>query len=344
MNEHDFSSRPKPEAWERPIVGPDETLGNRSASDIAEWWQLIDRVIDTAGNMGFSKRDVARKIGMAEGTFSQWFSAKYDGRLDTQNEKVARWLNAVEETQDLAGAIPTSPRFFKTLASIDIIGTLTWAQKATDMVTITMGAGCGKTETCRHYRDTRPNVFMATMSPNTRTVHGMLTELAEELDVMMHNPAKLGRAIGRRLERSEGDTLLIVDEAQNLVDDAINQLRHFVDNHKCGVALVGNDEIYGRFNKRKDGPSYAQLKSRVGRRLRTVKPPLADLHAFIQAWGVADPECVKLLTGIGMKGGGLRQIDKTMKQARMEAAGRGEPLNVKHIRLAWSKRDVEDIA
>ncbi|WP_048648973.1 AAA family ATPase [Nitratireductor soli] len=344
MNDLGFSSRPKAETWERPIAGPDETLGNRGAGDVAEWWRLIDRVIETAGAMSLSKRDVARKIGMAEGTFSQWFSGKYDGRLDTQNEKVSRWVNAIEETQDLAGAIPTSPRFLKTRVSIDIIGTLTWAQKATDLVTITMGAGCGKTETCRHYRDTRPNVFMATMSPNTRTVHGMLTELSDKLDVMVHNPARLGSAIGRRLERSDGDTLLIIDEAQNLVDDAINQLRHFVDNHKCGVALIGNDEIYGRFTKRKDGPSYAQLKSRVGRRLRMAKPPLEDLHAFIAAWGVTDPDCMKYLTGIGLKGGGLRQIDKTMKQARMEAAGRDEPLDVKHIRLAWNKRDVEEIA
>jgi DNA transposition AAA+ family ATPase len=184
---------------------------------------------------------------------------------------------------------------------------------------------------------------MPTMSPHTKTVHAMLADIAEELEVMVYNPAKLGRAIGRRLERS-GGALLIVDEAQNLVDDAINQLRHFADNHRCGIALVGNDEIYSRLAKKQDGPSYAQLKSRIGKRLRRVKPPMEDIQMFIAAWGVTDPECVKFLVGVGMKGGALRQIDKTMKLATMNAMGRGEPVGLAHIRSAWLQRDVEEIS
>lgn len=345
MNEHANTTRA---GWERPLAGPDVNLGNRTQADVEKWWLLVDRVIETAQATGFSKVEVARRINMGEGTFSQWFSGKYAGRLDDQNRKVEKWLDAVEEASGLANSIPTSPPFLKTRASMEIVNTLVWAQTACDFVTVTMGAGMGKTETCRHYRDTRPNVFMATISPHTKTVHAMLVELAEELEVMIHNPAKLGRAIGRRLERA-GGALLIVDEAQNLVDDAINQLRHFSDNHRCGVALVGNDEIYGRFSRKSvsgpmDGPSYAQIKRRIGKRLRRQKSPLEDLHMFIAAWGVTDQDSVRFLTGIGMKGGALGQIDKTMKLAAMDALGRGEAIQLDHIRRAWQQRDVEDIS
>lgn len=343
MNEHVSAIQPKAGAWERPLTGPDASLTNRTADDIALWWMLIDRVIDAAQAMNLSKAEIARRIGMAEGTFSGWFSGKYNGRLDGTNRLVEKWLDAVEEAADIAGSIPASPAFMRTKSAADITGTLLWAQTAVDMVTITMAAGMGKTATCRHYRDTRPNVFMATMSPNTKTVHAMLVDLAEELDVMVHNPAKLGRAIGRRLERASG-ALLIVDEAQNLVDDAINQLRHLVDNHGCGVALVGNDEIYSRLAKKNDGPSYAQIKSRIGKRLRRVKPPAEDVAMFIAAWGVVEPEAVRFLTGIGHKGGALRQIDKTMKLAIMDALGRGEAVGIAHIRRAWQQRDVEEIS
>ncbi|MEP0235564.1 AAA family ATPase [Roseibium sp.] len=329
-------------SWERPVTGPD--LGtNRTTHDIDLWWGLVDRVIEVARSNGWSMGEVARRIGMPSGTFSTWYSGKYSGRLDNQNLAVGKWLDAIEEQADICSQIPVSPGFMKMQMSQEIIETLSWAQMTSDLVMITQGAGTGKTEACRHYCATRPHAYLATVSPQTKTVHGMLVELAAELDVMEHNPAKLTRAIGRKLQRIGNGSLLIVDEAQNLVDDAINQLRHFVDVHKCGVALVGNNEVYGRFTKKNDGPSYAQLKSRLGKRLKREKPRVSDLRTFISGWNVSDPDCIKLLIGIGMKGGALRQIDKTMKLATMIAMGNGETLKVGHIQAAWKNRDVEDV-
>ncbi|MBX8799257.1 AAA family ATPase [Ochrobactrum sp. MR28] len=332
--------------WERPLTGPDPKLSNRTAQDIELWWSLIDCVIETARVNSWTKSEVARRIGMAEGTFSQWFSGKYNGRLDNQNVQVKQWLDALEETASLVATIPVSPSFLKTRASNEIHETLAWAQMTTDLVVITYGAGFGKTAACRQYRDSRPHVFMATMSPHTKTVHGMLNELAAELDVQVFNPARLARAIGQRLQRSGGTPLLIIDEAQNLCDDAINQLRHYVDVFGCGIALVGNSEIYGRYAKKadKNGPSYAQLKSRYGKRLRRENPIQEDLMTFIDAWGVTNPDMVKFLLGVGMKGGALRQIDKTMKLASMYALGEDKPLSLEYLQGAWRNRDVEDMA
>ncbi|UWU13248.1 AAA family ATPase [Rhizobium sullae] len=329
--------------WERPFKAP-ELSANRTKDDVTTWWSLVDRVIEIATVNGFTKSEVARRMQMPEGTFSQWFSGKYAGRLDTTNKQVEQWLLAMEEQAGLAASIPTSPGFIKTRISAEITETLAWAQMTADMVMITLAAGNGKTAACRHYCATRPHAYLATISPHTKTVHGMLVELAAELDVQEHNPAKLTRKIGMKLQRIGSGSLLIIDEAQNLVDDAINQLRHFVDVYQCGVALVGNNEVYTRFTKRSDGPSYDQLKSRLGKRLKRDKPRVEDLQAFIAAWGVADLDCVKLLTGIGMKGGALRQIDKTLKLASMLAMGAQEPLAKQHIEAAWKNRDVEDMA
>ena len=221
---------------------------------------------------------------------------------------------------------------------------LAWAQVTPDMVMITVDAGQGKTMACRQYVAARSHAYMITMSPHTRTVHGMLVDLAAELDVVQHNPAKLTRAIGKRLQRTGAGTLLIVDEAQNLKDEAIDQLRHFVDMYDCGVALVGNTEIYSRFHKRSDGPSYAQIKRRIGMRLKRTKPRVEDLHALIDAWGMTDDETRKVLVGIGMKDGALGQIDKTMKLAAIRAAGAGTTITAEHVRAAWSNRDVEAMA
>lgn len=331
--------------WDRPTVGPDATLANRTTTDIDAWWLLIDQIIEIATQQGWTKTDVARRIGMPSGTFSQWFSGKYDGRLDNQNKLVQQWLDGVGDTVGLVASIPTSPAFLMTQSGKEVLETLHWAQVASDMVIVTLAAGMGKTMACRHFAATRPHVFMVTVSPHTKTVHGMLTDLAQELDVMVHNPARLTRAIGKRLERSGDGTLLIVDEAQNLNDDAVNQLRHFVDIHRCGVALVGNTEIYGRFARnrddKRDGPSYAQIKRRIGKRLLRSKPTIEDLRMFIGAWGVTDPDAIKFLIGVGNKGGALGQIDKTVKLASMAATGMGETISLKHLQAAWKNRDVE---
>lgn len=343
MNKHINTTHLNGTSWERPLRAP-EVSANKSAGDIETWWALVDRVIAVARVYGWSKAEVTRRSGMKEGSFSQWFSGNYAGRLDGHNETVARWLDALEESAGLAATIPASPPYMKLRGSIEVIETLKWAQLCPDLVMITLGAGMSKTATCEHYTATNPHVYHATVSESTKTVHGMLTELAMQLDVQEHNPSKLARAIGNKVKRVGTGTLLIVDEGQHLNDEALNQLRHFVDIYKCGVAVVGNAEVYSRFTKGKQGPSYAQLKRRIGKRLQRVHPYTEDLQTFIAAWNVTDAASVKFLMGLGMKGGAFGQIDKTMRLATMYALGEGSVVELKHINAAWKNRDVEDMA
>jgi DNA transposition AAA+ family ATPase len=339
MNSNTTAKQP---AWELPTLSP-ELTSNRSEKDISDWGRLTAELKNIAEANGWSKAEIARKIGMADGTFSQWFSGKYAGRLDNTNAIVERFVQQQEAQASLIAAIPQSPPFFNTRTSQEIMQTLTWAQASSDFVMITVGAGNGKTATCREYRARRPNVFMIVMSPHTKTVNGMLVDLATEMGVQEHNPARYVRAIGARLSQS-GGSLLVIDEAQHLVDDAINQLRHFSDNYNCGIALVGNNEIYDRIRTKQSGPSYAQLKRRIGKRLNREKPYAEDIKASIAAWKVTDENSTKLLYGIGMKGGALGQIDKTMKLASMLALGAGDPVTYDYIKAAWENRNVEDFA
>ncbi|WP_336288631.1 AAA family ATPase [Bartonella sp. CB60] len=331
-------------SWERPKNQPSESAQNRNSDDIALWNELVDAVQGLALTNNWSKAEVARRIGMPDGTFSQWYSGSYAGQLGKQNAKVLQWVEALKETAGLLELIPEKPAFKRNRIANEIIDTLTLAQSTGDMVMITLDAGSGKTETCRYYRSTRPHVYLVTASPHTRSVHGILNDMAAELDVIEYNPTRLTRAIGKKLERVGGGTLLIVDEAQNLTDEAINQLRHFVDINGTGLALVGNDEISGRLVHRQNGPSYAQIKSRLAMHLKRRKPYSEDIAARICDWGIEDSAAIKFLTGIGLKAGALRQIDKTMMLARMAALGDGSDVTLKHVKAAWKNRDVEELA
>ncbi|MBE1439860.1 DNA transposition AAA+ family ATPase [Agrobacterium vitis] len=330
-------------SWERPVQAP-EVSANKTEADIEKWWSLIDRVIEVARQYRWTKAEVTRRSGMKEGTFSQWFSGRYEGRLDAHNTTIEQWLDALEASASVAAMIPKSPNFMNLRGTSEVQETLTWAQICPDLVMITLGAGMGKTATCEYYTNTRPHVYHATVSESTKTVHGMLTELAEQLGVQENNPAKLARAIGMKLKRAGEGTLLIVDEGQHLNDEALNQLRHFVDVYKCGVAVVGNSEVYSRFSSTRKGQSYAQLKSRIGKRLQREQPYPEDLQTYIAAWNITDPACIKFLMGIGLKGGAFRQIEKTMRMAKMVALGAGTDVSLKDIQAAWKNRDVEDMA
>lgn len=156
--------------WSRPETSPDPSLANRTAEDIAQWDALAEQVVSVGSSNGWSKAEVSRRIGMPEGTFSQWFSGTYVGQLKNQNDKVARWLEAVRETASLTASIPQRPPFQRTRIANEIMDTLALAQATGDLVMITVDAGNGKTETCRHYHTTRPHVYLVTASPHTRSV------------------------------------------------------------------------------------------------------------------------------------------------------------------------------
>lgn len=326
------------------LKASEEFLAKHTAEDIAVFDNLRMEVAQIARENKWSKTEISRRTDVPSSTFSQWFSGQYVGTLANVNREINNWLRAVVESQSVAASVPVSPSFIRTKAASEIISALEWAKICPDLVMITCGAGVGKTETCRHYEATHPHVYTATVSENTKTVHGMLVELADELGVNEHNPARLARAIGNKLRRLGEGTLLIVDEGQHLNDEALNQLRHFVDIYKCGVAVVGNKEVYDRFSKGRKGPSYAQLKSRIGKRVQIDHPFKDDLLQYISAWGISDDDAVSYLVGIGMKGGAFRQIDKTMKLATMLANGLDETLSLRHIDKAWKNRNVEDLA
>jgi DNA transposition AAA+ family ATPase len=172
----------------------------------------------------------------------------------------------------------------------------------------------------------------------------MLVEIAGTIGIEERSASRLQRAIAKRLARTGDGTVLIVDEAQNLSDDAINQLRHFVDDPacRCGIVLMGNSATYARFAAwGAQGEKYAQLTRRIFRRVRADRPTADDLAKFIDGWGITEPSQVQYLTGIGMKPGALGQVDMTIKLARMTAQGLGREVTLEDLRAAWSNRDVE---
>jgi DNA transposition AAA+ family ATPase len=211
-----------------------------------------------------------------------------------------------------------------------------------EIAVVVLAAGMGKTFSINHYAAARPNVFKVTMRPSTATVFKIMGELAElfNLSEIERVATRIDRAVGTRLKRNGRHTLLVVDEAQHLKDDAVNQLRYFFDEYGVGIALVGNEELYGRFGDAPK-PAYAQLQSRFGLKVRRAAPLAGDIEAVLDAWAIEDPDIRKLGMAIGRKPGTLRQLTKTLQLAGMIAAGENRNMGVADVRIAAANRGLE---
>lgn len=343
----DTSPQIQQEAGDTPWARPEpvaEFVAKHSAEEVNEWRGLRDRVVELAQRQGWNKAEVSRRAGMKDSTFSQWLSGKLLGVLSNQNRPIALWLDAVEESAGLASAVASSPRFIQTRAAKEIFETLLLAQITAGFVTVTLDAGRGKTTACRFFRDTRPHVYLVTLNPKVKSVSGALNLLALQLGVRVFNPAELVEAIGGRLARGGDQALLIVDEAQHADAETVNQLRYFSDNFRVGLALVGNSEIRKRLaGSGVTAASRDQVVSRIDKNLKRDPGREEDVRTFIQAWGITEPACVKFLFSIGMKGGALRQIDRTIKIASLLNRGSDAPLDLASLQAAWRNRDVEDL-
>jgi len=323
------------------LAEPPEVPEKVAADHLLTWRAATERLRAVATRDGLSMADVSRRADIPQGTLSPWYRGIYPGIAGNVTAKVIRWLDAHEEGRALDRRIPAEPGWVETKTASEIIQALFLAQKLPDITFITLGSGMGKTMTGKHFAASRPGVYFATMRPTTGAPTTMLAELAQALDVTERNPVALDRAIGARLKRNGRETLLIIDEAQNLTDKAVDQLRHFHDEYQCGLALLGNDELYTRFGKGEPKAGYGQISRRTGTRLGRLTPLDADIEALIDAWKVEDPAVRKLLRAIGRKPGSLGQIAKTMRLAGIYAAQAGQAVELGHVQAAWANRGGE---
>lgn len=317
---------------------------NCEPHELERWRSLREKVVAVARRYGWTKSEVSKRSAIPLGTFSQWFDGSYNGVIANQCGRVERWLASVDELSAVAARLPAVPGYVETPSSREIFDALLYAQMSPEMVLIVQGAGMGKTMAVSRYCEEHPHAFLATMRHTTRRPPTMLAELARILEIPKADRLTMGldQAIGQRLQRNGRQTLLILDEAQNLEDEAVNQVRYFLDVYGVGLALVGNEELYGRFGGRSPKPAYAQLHRRIGLRVRRMAPQPGDIESVVEAWALDDPEVRQLANAIGRKPGALGQLTKTLQLAGMYAAGEQRSITPADVKAALRNRGLEE--
>lgn len=286
---------------------------------------------------GMTQAQVARESGISATSLSQLLKGVYPSDPQGIIERLTAWLCARRER--LSASLPQAAGFVETATARRIEAALAYAQMAADVAVIYGAAGVGKTMAAQHYAATRPQVWVATMTPGHQGVTAALEEVALAIGMkdIPQSPARIHREVVARLRGTGG--LIVVDEAQHLGVAALDALRAIHDAAGVGLALVGNDLVYGRMTGGSRAAYLDRLFSRIGKRLRIGAAAKEDIEAVAVAYGAAGGwrEVREIAGRAGF--GALRSLAKTLRLAQMMAASSGEALAEAHV--AAARRELE---
>ena len=279
----------------------------------------------------------AKQTGISAAALSTWLRGEYKGDNSEVERKLSLWLASNERRQEARNATPTVPEWAPTPTAKKMLDGMHYAQASGDLAVIYGAAGLGKTCTCEEYQRRNPNVWIATMAPDTARIYPALEEIAEAANLrsIPGRASRLRRELVKRFQGTGG--LLIIDEAQHLSVDALESIRAIYDASGVGLVLSGNEKVYTALFGGSRAATFAQLYSRVEKKVHVTKTTADDAAAYLAAAGLQDKKLRALLASIATKDRNLRGMVKVYKLAGIMARVAGEPLQEKHVKDAWTE-------
>lgn len=297
------------------------------------------RLLALKQETGMSWPQIAAQSGIKSGTISSWAGGTYGGDVLGIAADVRRFLDGRAALAMLKPGQLKAPGFVETPTADRLITLFQWAQTG-EIVAVAAGPGTGKTTAALEYQTRAPNVWLATMSPSASGVQPMQMAVCAAMGLhdAKGSPQQLSALVLSKCRNSNG--LIIIDEAQEVSEKALDEIRSWHDKTGIGIALVGDERVIGRLGGIRRA-ELARLHSRVSMRHIQAFPDQLDANAVIRAWGIDDAGQVRFLTGLARKPGGLRGIAKTIKLASMMAAGEDRAVSLADLQEAWAQRNTE---
>ncbi|MDF3855293.1 AAA family ATPase [Paracoccus pantotrophus] len=186
---------------------------------------------------------------------------------------------------------------------------------------ISAAPGTGKTEALYHFkREHRPDAVFHTAVAGEGTPWGVACQLMEWLELGTPNGRDLLGARRRIAEEIGADGLLIIDEAQYLVQrnprgkdswDSLEWLRAMADDGCFSLAFCGDLAL------QETATRLPQLWRRMRRRVVIKHVSKEDVTALVTFRGISDRNVIEVLYQVARRGGGLGDVDNAIAHARL---------------------------
>lgn len=299
---------------------------------------FIQQIRSYLATQNISQSQFARQIGVSAGALSSYLNGSYKGNNAEIEQKITAHFQLLESKQR---EFVEAPLFIETATARQIFKSCEFAQIAKCLVPIYGASGVGKTKAIQHFTEQhKGNVWLVTASPSRSSLSEILYEIALELGIndIPRRKGMLSRLISKKMKGTEG--LLIIDEADHLPYEALEELRIIQEEVDIGLVLVGNDKVYTRMKGGvRHDDAYARLWSRMAKRTAIHKVKKQDVSVIAKAWGLEqDEEALKVMHAITETGGGLRILTQTLRLAGMVAKGANQLITADLI--AQAKADL----
>jgi hypothetical protein len=297
------------------------------------------RLLGMKADTGQSWAVIAQHAGIAQGTLSTWATGNYAGDTLKVAAEVRRYLDTRASLAAAEFQAVQDPGFLETTTALRLWKLLRYAQTG-KIVAIAGAAGIGKTTTSREYQSRSSNVWIATQAPSSAGLQGMLIGVLAAMGQVDARgvPQQLSARILARMTNARG--LLIVDEAQELSEKALDEIRSWHDACGVGIALVGDERVIGRFGGLRR-VELARLHSRIAMRHIQRGPDETDIEIVARGWGVSEPSQLRFLKSLAGKPGALRGIVRVIEAAANLAAGEDRALSVSDLKEAWDQANTD---
>lgn len=297
----------------------------------------IRNEIKAAVENGAKYSAIAKQSDVSPAALSQFMNDLYVG----DNQKIADKLTIWLDNKKKANNLRTAPSFVETPTSKKIFNALDYAKIAGCFVVVYGNSGVGKTNAITEYAK-QPNTWLITVRPSSSKLIECLYDIACALDID-YAPKRLGTlssAICKKMRETKG--LLIIDEADHLPYDALEEIRLIQEMTGVGVVLCGNHQIYSKLSGNGSRKTdFARLFSRIAKKVAILNTTAGDIDAIADAWGIDGARERKLVHELGKKAGALRIIKMTLSLAAILANSSNTSINETHINAAI--RDLEGV-
>lgn len=293
---------------------------------------LVEQVRTIMRDERITQTGLSQLTGIHKTRLSQWLNGRYAGNTEVIEADIKRWLESRDVAGEFESTLPTAPDWVPTRSAESVLSALSFAQMAGTVTVVYGGAGVGKTTAIRHYRGHYPQVWVVTATPACSSPGSLYKRIAAAIGLRTTGTMDvLEGAIIERMADTRG--LLVIDEAQHLTHRALDGVRSIHDASGVGLSLVGNEVVYNQLTGGARSIGFAQLFSRIAKRVRLTRPQNADIDALLDAWGVGDKESREFCVAIAKRPGALRGLSQTLRLASMLAGSRP---TIDHIRAAWA--------
>ncbi|WP_086619238.1 AAA family ATPase [Erythrobacter tepidarius] len=284
---------------------------------------------------------VAQQSGIPVGTITTFAAGTYGAKDGGSNvaRRVWQFRQMVEAQSMRQAKLPADPGYFDTRTSQKILYLLEVAHSGRITVVGT-GPGTGKTMTIDEYAGRAGPVWKATMKPSSSSLLSMIQAVLKALGVEQRrlSTADASAVVVQRVTGRKG--LLVIDEANWLSLEAIEELRFWHDTTGVGICLLGNEELVQSIKTGRRRDQLARLMSRLAHMHEQRTPEREDVVAFCDAWGIEQPDIRRYLESIALTpdSGGLRECKQLIEAATMLAVAEDRGLSIADLRDAQSER------